>query len=361
MSGLPQIEYFNRARERGAALVLATVVETAGSTYTKPGQRMLIGADGSHHGLVSGGCLEGDLVLQAAAVFAGGAPRLVTYDMRRGDDDLWGLGIGCNGMLRLLLQRLDAAHDYEPFATLAGVLTGEQPADLRLVVESSLPALPVGATLLDTAAGPRGHGLDTAAAARLRDLAPVDSSASRARRSEADAGGARLTLLTQRLRPLPRALVFGAGPDAVPVVGGFQALGWRVAVCDHRDAWLARAEFASVPRHAAADPASVAALLAAAPVDVAVVMSHNLEADARCLGALATVSVPYVGLLGPPQRRERLLERLDPAAARDLRPRLHGPAGLDIGADSPASIAVSIVAEAFAALHGAALRRTPGG
>ena len=108
-------EFFRSYRDRGEALVLATVIETIGSTYRKTGAQMLIAADGSAAGLLSGGCLEVDLVERARTVIATGKPAIAAYDTRSSDDILWGIGLGCEGAMRILLTRLSPDNEYQPF------------------------------------------------------------------------------------------------------------------------------------------------------------------------------------------------------------------------------------------------------
>src|SRR5690606_9297581 len=118
------IEAFEAWRQRGESLVLASVYDTLGSTYTKPGHRILIASNGDYRGLVSGGCLEGDLAERARAVIDSGMPRAVTYDLRDDADDVWGLGVGCNGLIRVFLQPLTPDSGFEPFASIAARLLG---------------------------------------------------------------------------------------------------------------------------------------------------------------------------------------------------------------------------------------------
>ena len=106
-------------------LVLASVYETEGSTYSKAGARMLITGDGRFHGMLSGGCLEGDLAERARQVLDSGRSQAVTYDLGKNDEELWGLGVGCDGLMRIFLQPLSAADGYEPFATMARALAGD--------------------------------------------------------------------------------------------------------------------------------------------------------------------------------------------------------------------------------------------
>jgi xanthine/CO dehydrogenase XdhC/CoxF family maturation factor len=173
----------------------------------------------------------------------------------------------------------------------------------------------------------------------------------RGARAAAERRGARVVdegegarILYAPLVPIPRVLILGAGLDAVPLVNVLAELGWRVAVADHRPAYLERAGFARAERRLVVKPAALRQELERERYDAIVVMSHHLPTDRTYLGQLAAVEVPYLGLLGPPARRQRLLDELG-AAAGTLAKRLRGPVGLDIGADSAESIALSIAAE----------------
>ncbi len=348
-------------------MVLATVVETCGSTYSKAGHRILIAGNGDYQGLVSGGCLEGDLAERARDVLHTGVGAGVTYDMRDGVDDLWGLGVGCNGLIRVFLQPLDASQGYQPFTAIRGHLRDNRPAVVATVVESRRDDLPVGATLIWTA-GPQGteyYGLSASTAEPLlvhcaaahRIGMPLlmggsegsEGSDGSDASGNADAEAARI--LYAPLVPVPRLLVLGAGLDAVPVVSMAVELGWDVTVADHRPAYLTRGGFAGANEVLEVSPYALTTQLDPTRFDAIVVMSHHLASDREYLRQLANVDVPYVGVLGPPARRDRLLQELGDAAG-DLPLRLKGPVGLDIGADTPESIALSIMAELHAVLRG---------
>jgi xanthine/CO dehydrogenase XdhC/CoxF family maturation factor len=145
--------------------------------------------------------------------------------------------------------------------------------------------------------------------------------------------------------------VLGAGLDAVPLADIADRLGWRVTVADHRPASLARGDFPAGTELVETAPAAVARALRLERYAAVVVMSHHLDSDRAYLRALADAPAPYLGLLGPAARRERLLADLGEAGLR-LRGRLHGPVGLPIRADSPETIALAILAEIHAALAG---------
>jgi xanthine dehydrogenase accessory factor len=328
--------------------VLATVVATAGSTYRKPGARMLIMADGSYLGLLSGGCLEADLMLHAQQVLASGVPRAIEYDMRGPDDILFGIGAGCEGAMRVLLE--PAGPDSAAAAALAAAGRTTQagrPAQLVSMHESA--DIPLGTY---DAAPPLPARLLQAAAQSLGE------SASRGVEWQED--GRRTRALVQFLAPPPHVLICGAGPDARPVANAARALGWRVSVVDHRPAYVVAADFPGAEVKLC-DPGSLRSSVAVERCHAAVVMSHHLASDAMYLRALAQAGVPaYIGLLGPEARRNRLRQELGPLADA-LKSRLRGPVGIDIGAVTPEGIALAIVSQihAWLAGRGDALSRAP--
>jgi xanthine dehydrogenase accessory factor len=321
--------------------VLATVVATAGSTYRKPGARMLLMADGTHVGLLSGGCLESDLQIHAQQVIQSGLPCAVEYDMRGPDDILFGIGAGCEGAMRVLLEPADPGSPAAAALAAAGRTTqsGEaialvmvhESADLSLgthLAESPLPAALVAAGK-QSIADRLSRGVD------LGTRSP------------------RTRAFIQFLAPPPHLLICGAGPDAQPVVSTARALGWRVSVIDHRPAYAVPAHFPGASVRFAA-PERLRSEIDLARCHAAVVMSHHLASDEAYLRELAESGAPaYVGLLGPEARRGRLATQLGQAAEK-LRFRIRGPVGIDIGAATPEGIALSIVSQIHAWLAGRA-------
>ncbi len=317
---------------------LATVVATAGSTYRKPGARMLIRADGSSLGLLSGGCLEADLQLHAQEVIEHARTRPVEYDMRGPDDVLFGIGAGCEGAMRVLIEPARAGGMAAEALEAAGrVLRTGEPTCLIAVHDAT--DLPLGTFSLSTAP----PLLQEAARQALAEQA--------SREIDSGSGTGRVRAFAQFLAPPPHVLVCGAGPDARPVVSAARAMGWRVTVVDHRPA------FADARQFPGAEVVQVEARALLDAVDVgrcqaAVVMSHHLASDVEYLRALARAGQPdYVGLLGPAARRRRISEELGPLAL-ELRSRLRGPVGIDIGAVIPEAIALAIVSEVHAWLAG---------
>ncbi|HEX3845870.1 MAG TPA: XdhC family protein [Steroidobacteraceae bacterium] len=319
--------------------VLATVVATAGSTYRKAGARMLIMADGSYLGLLSGGCLESDLMLHAREVMDSGIARAIEYDMRGPDDVLFGIGAGCEGAMRVLLE--PAAAPDPAFVALEAaerVTRTGRPAVLICVHESRDMTLGTYAGL-----DPLPPALERAARESLLECRSLSVDA-------ADGGG-RARALVQFLAPVPHLLVCGAGPDAQPVVAAARGLGWRVTVVDHRPAYAQPDNFRGADVRLC-EPRLLRSVVDLEQCHAAVVMSHQLACDAAYLRGLAQGSLPaYVGLLGPGARRSRLASELGPQAEA-LKRRVRGPVGMDIGAVTPEGIALAIVSEIHAWLAG---------
>jgi len=142
------IRFFEERRSRNETLILATVIETDGSTYSKAGEQMLIDKDGNFFGMLSGGCLEGDLAERARAVLESGAPESVTYDLGQNDEELWGLGVGCDGLMRIFLQPATRDNQYQPFATMCRAYDGLTDQVVATVLASDIDALVPGSTLV---------------------------------------------------------------------------------------------------------------------------------------------------------------------------------------------------------------------
>ena len=338
------LRFFEQRRERGEALALVTIYETSGSTYSKAGTHMLIDGDGDFHGMLSGGCLEGDLALRAAAVIDAGEAQTVTYDLAQ-DDELWGLGVGCDGVMHVFLQALTPANGYQPFEAIAAAMQGDRPVRFAIVIDSAHPEIRPGAAALDAENGARGLGIADAAAGQLLR----DGKRPALERMVLDDN--QIRVLAGTIQPPPRLLVLGAGPDAEPVVQFAAELGWRCTVVDHRDAYVASGNFGGAENVLCLPAGALAENLELSRYDAAVVMSHHLASDRAYLEQLAATAMRYVGLLGPAARRDRLLSELGKSAAT-LAGRLRGPAGINIGGRGPAAIALSIVAEIQGVLQG---------
>jgi xanthine dehydrogenase accessory factor len=333
--GISLEDFFDQAVARGLPLVLATIVETIGSTYRKAGAQMLAAADGSAAGLLSGGCLEADLMDHARSVFETGEAKFVEYDARGSDDLIWGIGLGCEGAMKILLSRLDVSSDYQPFRFVTECRRAERFGAVAVTIESNDSQNIVGTWFTELSTAPVAiHG----ALARPTSQPVIVRDKS-------------VAYFLIPIQPPRGILILGAGPDTIPLVEIASMLGWHVTVLDHRPAY-AKAEKFPRARAVQQQPASqLGQLLQERTFDAAVVMSHHLVSDELYLRQLAQSEIAYVGLLGPAPRRARLLTQLG-EHAEPLAGRLHGPIGLDLGADSPETIALAIVAEIQAVTSG---------
>lgn len=317
----PLFDQLRRAPE--LHYVLATVIGTRGSSYRKAGAMMLLPPEGEPLGLVSGGCLEGDLMSRAGEVRQDGLPRVVHYDLSE-DDTLWGLGLGCGGVIDVLLESATSANRYAGLeSVMARWQRGEACWWLKPVDPDDLQAPQV----VDNADALPGVMEDSVV------------------RSTAQRHGAHLIIPVDP--PFTLALC-GAGIDAVPVASLARQLQWCVHVLDHREGWAVPTRFAhgTLVQHVE-DPAQCDVLRTA---DAVIIMAHHLQRDAGYVKAALAGQTRYVGLLGPVARREQVMALA--GCADDAR--LFGPAGLDLGATLPETIALSIIAQIQAVLAGRA-------
>jgi xanthine dehydrogenase accessory factor len=303
---------FLKARQNAEPLVLATLFRVNGSSYKKPGAMMLIAADRTTHGLLSGGCLEADIAEHAMDVFDTASAQVLTYDLS--DDSLFGLGAGCDGTIDILLQLLD--EDYLPFSAL-NPLPGEA-RDTRLTLRWAADGeLPAGGWLLDQ------HDQQRASHPAMENTAEHGT----------------VTLPYQRP---PRVVIMGAGFDAAAVCQQVLFSQWHCWLMDHREGRL-------IPdnHHPGVNllhqPLSNQQLVEA-DFDAAIIMSHNIDQDAHYLQLVSQTDIPFVGLLGPVARRDKVLHKAGHSAA-DWHTRLHAPVGVPLGGRLPEHIAVSIIAE----------------
>jgi xanthine/CO dehydrogenase XdhC/CoxF family maturation factor len=344
----PLLPLYQRERAAGRALALGVLAHTAGSTYRKPGALILIAADGEYAGLISGGCLEGDLREHARAVIASGTAVSVRYDTRTPDDLLWGLGLGCEGAMQILLLRAGPANGWQPLAHLAAALATHERTAVGVIVESADGEVRPGTVVLPVDAGAGAPLPAPLAAPAVQQL--LRRAAQRGETAWLEQSSWKLFVLPLSLPP--RILLLGAGPDALPVVDFAVRLGWKVTLVDHRAAYAVPGHFPGAESVLLARPETLAGALDLNGFAAAIVMSHHLPSDLAYLRVLAASAIPYLGLLGPAMRRARLLADLG-ADARGLHGRLHAPVGLPLGGRSPESIALAIVAQLHAFVHGA--------
>jgi xanthine dehydrogenase accessory factor len=338
-----------RARQAQPALpfALATVVYVDGSSYRKPGARMLIGMHGRVAGSVSGGCLERDVITRARAVILGAPAELAVYDTTDQDDMAFGTSLGCEGRIEILIQLLAPGVAW-PLAEVVA---------LSLKTRAPLPlATPYRVAAVDATRLGSSRHVDEMPAAWQGVLASVIKTVMTEKKPASvhlETPG--LDLLVERLAPPTRLVIFGAGHDVPPLVRLAKEVGYHVTVVDRR------ADFADPERFPGADdvrhlhPREIAAASLLDADAAAVVMNHHYETDAELLALLVHRPLAYLGMLGPRKRTLKILREARAVgalfSAADLN-RLHAPVGLDLGSETPEQIALCILAEMQAVVNG---------
>lgn len=325
--------------------VLATVVHVTGSSYRRPGGRMLMVPDGRRVGCVSGGCLEGEIVRKAWWFTESGEPVVRVYDTGSEDDAVWEFGLGCNGVVHVLLERVNAPATSAMLDFIDAHRAARKPAAVATVIRTEARSgIRVGdRLLLDEASTPVGMllGSEIECQAMLHAAAAIREKKSRL----AHIGS--ISVFVEWIGPPLSLVVFGAGHDSIPLVNLARQLGWEVAVADGRPAYAQPERFPGASR--------VVQLAAAEPLrdividneTAVVMMSHNYPLDLLLLPRILSRSPRYLGILGPRKRGERLFSDLGLSQQACV----HAPAGLDAGCESPEAIALSIVAEIQAVIN----------
>ncbi|HZP90522.1 MAG TPA: XdhC family protein [Actinomycetota bacterium] len=342
-------------RDRGEKMALATIVSVRGSTYRRPGARLLVPESGDLVGNISGGCLEGDVADVAKVVMVEGRARIASFDLTADDEAVWGWGLGCNGAIDVFVEPADKAA--EAARALRAALEQERPISMVTVLDSSVPDVEQGNRLLVRPDGGVEGGLgnrdvDVEAVRIAREL--LERERSEVRTIQAAPGEVRA--FVEVLEPPLRLLVCGAGHDVIPLVRTAAHLGWRVVVADERSAFLSHERFPEASGFVHVQrPADVTAQAGVDERTFVVVMTHRYLTDKEYVRSLLSSHAPYLGLLGPRARTERLLRELSDegvAVTDEDRVRIHAPAGLDLGGEGPEEIAEAIVAEIVAVRRG---------
>ncbi|AKF04379.1 XdhC family protein [Sandaracinus amylolyticus] len=320
------------SRIDGAPRLLATVVRVRGSSYRRPGARMLVAGDRWVSGCVSGGCLEGDVMLRGWHRCRGG-PVVVTYDSTSDEGAPWGVGLGCDGVVDVLLEPGDT-NDALTFARAC------------FAAETS--------GVLVTVIGGASVGARVAIGPEITLARPVDDPALRAALVRAASGPpgvvevGDVTALVEVIAPSPQLFVLGSGHDVTPIVTAAQSAGFRVTVADRAIRERSRLLAADHVIATGGDLTELASRIDAAREAYVVIMHHQVDADRAALAMSLRSRARYVGLLGPARRTRALLTAI--GAEHDAR--VHAPVGLDIGAETPEQIALAVVAEMCAVARG---------
>ncbi|WP_205500812.1 XdhC family protein [Rufibacter psychrotolerans] len=340
---------YHQHQKNGLKTALATVVHVEGSSYRRPGARMLVSEEGHLTGAISGGCLEGDALRKARLAMVQGTPSLVKYDTMDDDDSKLGVGLGCNGIIHILIEPIDPQDPNNPMFFLqhlvsqrrSGVLVtlfslenrrGHQPGTCLFLTEDgvqmgSAPSVELNSKMLQHAQEALEQG------ASSFQTFPAEHE---------------LTGFIEYLPPSISLVVCGAGNDVMPLVHMAQILGWHTSVVDGRANYATPERFPSAQKVLISKPDQVLEQVQIDHRTAFLLMTHNYNYDLAMLRNLLTLHPPYIGVLGPKKKLERLLDELQETGTpltEEQRKILYGPTGLDLGAETSEEIALSVLAE----------------
>jgi len=336
---------------QGDNAVLATVVDVQGSSYRLPGAKMLILKNGETVGMVSGGCLEADVLERAKKVIATGSPCVFTYDTTGDENSVFRLNMGCRGVVRIILEKADEKSPL--MRAMRSVIETRQPVAVATLIDS---AGPVGARAFLDKTGEfatDGHSSFFNDNPELREYCKqVFDTSPGTRTFETPEGPFEFSF--EVISPPIALHIFGAGADAIPLAAAANNLGWQVTVFDHRPAFVTAERFPNAQNRFLTRDDEPRPDIVIDNLTAAVVMAHTYDRDRENLARLLASDAFYIGALGPKRRTDQMLNELaeqGSSFSNDQLARLFAPAGLDIGADTPEAIGLSIIAEINAALH----------
>jgi xanthine dehydrogenase accessory factor len=343
---------YKKATTEGRQSALATVVHVEGSSYRRPGARMLVEDNGKLTGAISGGCLEGDAFRKAMLAMADMRNKLVTYNSMDEDDIQFGVQLGCNGIVHILFEPIDPAVPDNPIALLEACCSQRRHAVLATLFSlHNFNATQPCTCLFYDGTISRTNIADKYLEELTRKDATEAYSEQTSSIQEYMAHG--ISGFIEFLQPPVALHIVGAGNDAFPLVDMATVLGWQITIIDGRATHANRQRFAQADTIIVNNPEEAARQLRIDDSTVFILMTHNYHYDLAMMRLLLPARCRYIGALGPKKRLDRMLQELEQGGlviTEEQKSRIYGPTGLDIGAESPEEIALSILAEIKAVL-----------
>ncbi len=345
------IAAYEKSKSQNQKTALATVVKVDGSAYRRPGARMLVTEEGELTGAISGGCLEGDALRKAQAVIFQQKSMLVTYDTTDEDDQKFGIGLGCNGIIQVLIEPIDSEDSCNPVELLKIALENRIPSVLVTVFSlKHSRAEQVGTKVLwkENRAIGKPESLESNLWESIQsEISELDFTNSTIKSyPELD----EISVFYESIKPVIRVLLFGAGNDTIPVAKMADLLGWELVLIDGRKTHATDQRFPKAGKIVIASAEEAVGHLEADSNTVALLMTHNFEYEVVVLEHLLPLQLPYIGILGPKKKGLKLMERLQLKGIQVPASNIYSPMGLDIGAEGSEEIALSALAEIKAVL-----------
>ena len=351
------VKAYELALAEGKKAALATVVHLEGSSYRRPGARMLITDDGQLTGAISGGCLEGDALQKALLVMSQKKSRIVTYDTMDDDEATLGVGLGCNGVIQVLIEPIDPEDPDNQISFLKQVIAERQNVVLVTLFSLDDKKSDQKGTilLLEENGGTRNAAIEPILLNMLKEDAMKALTGQKTAFCNYISENINLTAFIEYIPPVISVVIIGAGNDVFPLVDMAEVLGWETRIVDGRASYASKDRFAKSCQVLVSKPENV---LDQIPVDqytVFLLMTHNYNYDFAMLKALLNKKLNYLGILGPKKKMDRMLSELADGGIHPTNQQmafLYGPVGLDIGAETAEEIALSIIAEIKAVYSG---------
>ncbi|MFN5576173.1 MAG: XdhC family protein [Bacteroidota bacterium] len=350
------INAYNKARKNEKRLALATLVHLNGSSYRRPGARMIVDEEGQLTGAISGGCLEGDALRKAVFCIHTQIPKLVVYDTSDEEDATIGIQLGCSGIIQVLFEPIDENDPLNPIELLKKAIHKRQNTVLvTLYAPQIKKGDTVGTSMLleDSGEFHNNSSFQFVPETLMQDIKEtltIKKSSFKSYNLNDHTFNAFLSFIS----PPISLIIVGAGNDAIPLQSIAETLGWEVTIVDGRHTYAKIERFSSACQIIVSKPEKV---LQQIPIDektVFVLMTHNYNYDYAILKALLDKNIPYIGALGPKKKLDNMITDLK-AENIFLNERqkniLYGPVGLELGAETPAEIALSITAEIMSVMH----------
>lgn len=345
------INAYEAFQKEGKKTALATVVQVDGSAYRRPGARMLVSEDGELTGAISGGCLEGDALRKAQTVIFQQKSMLVTYDTTDEDDQKFGVGLGCNGIIHVLIEPIDYQNTINPIELLKIAISDRVFCRLITIFSvkySKQEQIGTKVLLKENQVIGDIESLDCSLWKHIQtEIQTSDSNQQIIRKyTELDD----IQVFIESIKPAIRILLFGAGNDTIPLAKMADILGLEVIVIDGRKNLATKKRFPSARKIITGAGNEVVAQLEMDTNAAALLMTHNFDYEAQVLEDLMPLGLHYVGILGPKKKSEKLIDRLEKKGITVNQASIYSPMGLDIGAEGSEEIALSILAEVKAVL-----------
>lgn len=336
------------AKNKAMKQALATVVHVKGSSYRRPGARMLVWEDGRITGAISGGCLESDALRKAQLAMATHAPRIVVYDTSKEEDASIGVQLGCNGVITVLFEPITTDHP-GPLTILEGILEKRQPAVVATLFGEGKTDPHPGTCLVVTEQKIFSSGIPPELEQKvLQSAQEVLMSSHSVHSTLRTLEDKIINAFFEYIPPPIRLMIAGAGNDAVPIVEMAGVLGWDSIVVDGRSSHTSGNRFPSSCTVRLSKPEEALSGLTPDPFTAFILVTHNYQYDKAFLKTLLPLNVPYIGVLGPKKKLDRMLGELREEGliiTESMLKKVFGPIGFEIGAEHPSEIALSVLAE----------------